>query len=422
MGRHISAGVLACTAAAACAFVAPPVWGGPAPTPIALTGQQAPGGTLPFVNFQSLQDPTLPTLIPPAVDGGNIVFGARTAAGVGLYLWQDGSLSVVADHNTQVPQAHVTFNQFDSPTISGSDIAFRGSGTDVGGIYARLAGALVRVADGTITPPGQAGTFDTLAFPSITSSNVFFAGEGSGPNSTGVYQYKGGVLSTVADQTTPIPGSTGAFKPLQLVTAEGGRVAFYGFDTVGTAAGIYSLTGTGLTRLVHTGTTVAGGTDTITFIDNGSLGFDGTTVGFDADTQTSNILDNVFGVYTATNGVVRRVARSGDPAPGGGTYNFQYLNTSVSVGDGHVAFTDGNHVLYSDVGGTLERIVGPGDILNGEDVSAVYMSRQALSGDELVFAVQFTDGKSGIFAVPEPACASFAPLLVLLVRKRGSGN
>src|SRR5438477_10200460 len=56
-----------------------------------------PGGPGNFLSFYTDPGRAFPT--PPAIDGSNVVFGGESAAGqFGLYLWQNGTLSVIADH------------------------------------------------------------------------------------------------------------------------------------------------------------------------------------------------------------------------------------------------------------------------------------------------------------------------------------
>ena len=50
--------------------------------------------------------------------------------------------------------------------------------------------------------------------------------------------------------------------------------------------------------------------------------------------------------------------------------------------------------IYVDIGGMLFEIVSNGDIVDGRTVSFVSSGREALSGDELAFWAQFTDGSS----------------------------
>jgi hypothetical protein len=60
--------------------------------------------------------------------------------------------------------------------------------------------------------------------------------------------------------------------------------------------------------------------------------------------------------------------------------------------------------LFSDVGGDLTRVIGPGDTLFGKSVVSILMGPDAMSGRDIAFAAVFRDGSSGIYlaTVPEP--------------------
>jgi hypothetical protein len=114
-------------------------------------------------------------------------------------------------------------------------------------------------------------------------------------------------------------------------------------------------------------------------------------------------------IYVSDDRGMRTIAEYGHPAPGGGTFQIVPW-TRVSIDHGHVAFTSGGFeppttVLYSDVGGALQRVVGVGDTLLGQTVSSVSIGPDALSGNQIVFIAGFTNGNAGIFiaTVPEPA-------------------
>jgi hypothetical protein len=97
--------------------------------------------------------------------------------------------------------------------------------------------------------------------------------------------------------------------------------------------------------------------------------------------------------------------------PGGGT--FTSLGGIMSIDDGNVAFFGGNLTnggLYIRYNGELLRIFGSGDLLDGKAVSSLTYGREGLSGNQIAFRAQFTDGSEGIYvatfrsaaAVPEP--------------------
>ena len=68
----------------------------------------------------------------------------------------------------------------------------------------------------------------------------------------------------------------------------------------------------------------------------------------------------------------------------------------------------------------LVEIVQAGDEVDGEIVSEVRMSTQALSGDELALLLRFEDASSGIYVVtiPEPGTAPVVTLGLLALSRR----
>jgi hypothetical protein len=127
------------------------------------------------------------------------------------------------------------------------------------------------------------------------------------------------------------------------------------------------------------------------------------------------VFQNWGGIYAERDGLFQVVAISGQPAPGGGVFSFS-TDVDVSIDDGHLAFSSGwNQIglpftIYSDVGGSLQRIIGRDDVLFGETVVEVQLGPQGLSGNQIAFYATFTNGNSGIYVatVPEPELALLA--------------
>jgi len=54
-------------------------------------------------------------------------------------------------------------------------------------------------------------------------------------------------------------------------------------------------------------------------------------------------------------------------------------------------------IVYVHTGGSLLRVIGNTDSLDGKIVSLAYVGREALSGNEIAFSALFTDGSEGIY-------------------------
>jgi hypothetical protein len=163
-----------------------------------------------------------------------------------------------------------------------------------------------------------------------------------------------GTLSVVASSITPAPGGAGQFNGFADVTIDGGRIAFRG------------------------------------------------------DTSSGE-----QGIYTADGAAISVIAQRGDAMPG---------VLDPFTGFGHVSLSQGNLAFYGaagtnqgiflEVGNSLSRVVGTGDVLDGRTVASVIFGSEGLSGDKLAFGVTFSDESQAIYladvgelttAAPEPA-------------------
>lgn len=182
-------------------------------TKIADTNTTIPNGTETFTQF-------IPTV---SFDGTHVVFaGAGTPSYLkgGIYIYGGGTLDIIADSNTSVPNGIGKFTPlFTVPSLHNGDIAFRGFDniTAKFGVYSYIDGFLNVVADENTPIPGGTGTFGTgtvsSSFNNVVSINdgsVAFSGAGTSFQ-RGIYTNVGGVLNVVVNQNTPIPGGIGNF-------------------------------------------------------------------------------------------------------------------------------------------------------------------------------------------------------------------
>ena len=125
----------------------------------------------------------------PALSGGNVAFLAfGSSEQMGIYLFEDGVLRRVADRNTPIPGESGNFDAFLPPALSGGNVAFLGTGgpLDQRGIYLFEGGGLSRVADLNTPIPGGSGNFTGFGAPDLSGENVAFHGNGSN-NQDGIY-------------------------------------------------------------------------------------------------------------------------------------------------------------------------------------------------------------------------------------------
>lgn len=362
-----------------------------------------PGEATRFVSFEGEPGDDLPVF--PSLDQGYVAFTGRLSAGFGQYgvfSWHNGVISKVADSTTPVPGGSGTFSIFRTPSAHGPDVAFRAfsESNRVEGIYLSSGGSIQKVADPRTALPGG-GTFSVASLTPLSGGDVFFQN-----NAQGLYRFHNGALSLVAGKQTPLPGGAGTFTDFNSnLGGRDGGVAFYarGDNAGRPVAGIYEYTAGSLIRIADTNTPLPGGGGNFLTFSNGLIDSDGSTVAFAANDGSPT-----QGIYLSTDGVIRKLTMSH-------VANNQVFSLGVAVGGGHVAYTD-NNSIYSDLTGTLQRTIGPGDLLFGKSVVAAGLGPDALSGNQLAFSAVFNDGTSGIYLVPEPSAVGLGAsgMIVLL--------
>ena len=220
------------------------------------------------------------------------VQGSGDGGTKGIYTTAGGTLRAVVDTATNIPDGTGTFNSFPggAPSIHGGNIAFLGNGSGgQEGVYAEIDGSLVRIADKTTEIPGAGGAL----FPGFDvnfASNAmiydgevaFIAGDEAAPfpNQLGIYKYDGGLLTTVADQSTVVPESGGTltlFGVAQGLSFYDGDFSFLAQDTIGPQSIVAILDGQ-VVRVLANGDPIDGETAGAMgsygqSVDNGSVGF-----------------------------------------------------------------------------------------------------------------------------------------------------
>lgn len=204
-----------------------------------------PGGSGTFSGFSDV-----------SLNNGDITFYATGPSGqIGIYSFIGDVLDVVADLSTPLPGGTGTFSAFGNPWIYHGMVVFWGAGSQEGeeGIYTTAGGTLRVVADTTTPVPNGGGNFTGFdggfsifptgqtCFPSLDYGKIVFCGTSSGQE--GIYLEDHGTLSTVADLNTPIPGGSGTFTLLGGSTIaaqiENDKIVFRGLGT-DNQQGLYS--------------------------------------------------------------------------------------------------------------------------------------------------------------------------------------
>jgi hypothetical protein len=142
------------------------------------------------------------------------------------------------------------------------------------------------------------------------------------------------------------------------------------------------------------------------------LSFDGSTVTFYTVASSSG-LNGLYAVSAST-GIVKRIADSNTPYPGGaGTFN-SFFRSSVK---GATVLFEGNSASFGDPNvfgmftapidgnGPVTKILAPGDTVDGRVVTNVGLGKNGNDGSLYAFGVRFTDNTEAIYSftpVPEP--------------------
>jgi hypothetical protein len=348
----------------------------------------------------------------PSVDGGAIVFSAGFSANHGIYSDAGGSLHAVVTSGEAIPGGTGGFVTLDPQHFEGGVVPFRGSGSaGQFGIYSApaLSGGTTRVADLNTAIPDGTGNF-----PDLGGAPDFSAGEYVFRSTVGVYRGTPGSLSTVADTSTPIPGGSGSFTSFGVATLSAGQIVFLG------DGGIYSSSDAGLVPVATTSTAIPGGVGNFTglgspVVSDGSILLRG----------TGSL--NQRGLYLSADDALSVIADVFTAAPDG-VGNFIEFGLAYAIDGNAVAFlgTDGAQILalYTTLGGTLMRVIGAGDELDGKTLTNLQIGLDAISGNTIGFLASFDDGSAGIFSamIPEPSPLALlaASLLALAWWRRPS--
>jgi hypothetical protein len=353
----------------------------------------------------------------PAIDDGVVAFPSVAASEPllrGVYRSAGGAITTIVDSNTPVPGGTGSFTQIgDNPSVSGGVVAFAAFGVDQGGIYSGDGGPLTTVADQSTPIPGGMGSFDRFKLgPSIAAGRVAFENlDLSFPLERGVYLWSGGLLQAVADLTTPIPGSTGSFSDFVGFSSldDDGALAFIGRGNA-PVEGIYIDDGVSLRVVVDTNTPVPG--DGVSFhsfgnhvsLSQGQVAFRGVTA------------DGHMGIYVGDGSQLSLVADESTPAPGTD-------GTLASFGEpcldaGNAAFralvfrpsASNGFGIYTTFGGSLAKVIDTTDTLDGKTPQTFPHSFRGCDGNQVAFGVVFTDSSRGIYV----ATLSEAPLPVAI--------
>lgn len=292
----------------------------------------------------------------------------------------------VADTNTPVPGSTGNFTSFyANPSISNGEVAFIGDSDRGGGIYFYTGGSLTVVADQNTPVPGSTGNFSSN-FGNVSLSNgkmVFSMGSG---NQTGIYLYRGGVLQVLADKNTPIPGGTGNFKGVDSCQISKGNVSFTGWGSGSdNYNGLYSSNMAGkLGVVVNKNTPIPGGIGNFAGVTDTAISpsISGKNIAFEGVDGL-----NQRGIYAYLKGSLQLVADQNTPVPGG-TGNFIYFDGPTISGDA-IAFggvgSSNLEGIYVYLNGSLQVVADQNTPVPGGTGNFPAAGRPSISGSTIAF-------------------------------------
>ncbi len=270
----------------------------------------APGGSS-FTDFRSFGDKLIN-------DNGQVAFlGFLSSGDSGLFLSSKGTVSKIVGTGDPAPGGGM-FLPSDSNSINNQgQVAFASfvSFPDRSGMFLFSEGQITQlVAQGDPAPGGGMISFVQSASLNDQGQVAFFAGV-TPPSRSGIFLWLEGSISPIVQTGDPAP-SGGSFSvdfvPPSLNGV--GQVAF------GALLSTKAATGCSCSRkgwsAVRPGDPAPGG-GTFTYADYTSLN-DAGQVAF------PGLVSGVSGVgaFLFSEGTISRIAGSGDPAPGGGTFTF----------------------------------------------------------------------------------------------------
>jgi hypothetical protein len=368
-------------------------------TKIADTNTPIPSGVGNFTSFNQ-----------PSIDDGIVGFSTNR----GIYSNTGGSLEVLFDTNTSIPTATRNFALLGASSFADGNVAFVGSSNRsrrgfTSGIYSDIGGSLKALVSTNTPIPGRTGNFkgfggarrSSTSLVSLDNGNVAFLGLGSG-NSQGIYSNIGNSLEVVADRNTDIPSGVGTFNQFNQLVLNEGDVAFSGSGR-NRQTGIYINTEDGLEVVADSSTSIHDATKTFTRF--GGLDLDNGNVAFYGSGRSQR------GVYTNLGGNLSAIADLNTLLPGGTGKFIGFDASSPTIDNGVAAFVGfgrkGQAGIFGTFDGSLGKVIGAGDLLDGKEAIAFSLSNEGLDGNSLAFKVKFDDGSSGIYRadaeIPTPA-------------------
>ncbi len=326
---------------------------------VAREGNGAPGTNTVFSNFGT---PTLNDAGQSSFQGQLDGPGVDDSNEHGFWLEESGSLTLVAREGSAAPGTSAVFSRLlgASTLNNAGQMTFRGqlSGPGVNssnntGIWSKRSGSLALVARTGSIAPGTGANYSFFHNPILNDAGqIAFIGGLTGPgvsgsNGIGIWSKGSGSLALEVREGEEAPGTQAFFhrlSPIHLAFNGAGQIAFRG-SLIGPGVdrhnngGIWSAGNGSLALVARTGNIAPGTSARFSFLhypalnDAGQIAFWGTLSGSGVDSG------NGSGIWMGEKGSLSLVARAGESAPGTNAF-FSMQNRRIPVlnGGGQVAF------------------------------------------------------------------------------------
>ena len=234
----------------------------------------------------------------PRFEADTVAYIDRCSGLRAVCLASNGSVTVVANSSTQIPNTADNFATFSSLSFDGMTAAFTGrDGNGFEGVFTGNGGSVSEVVVTGDVMPSQPVPFEFFGETDIAAGSVAFIGSGGITGNTrpkGVYTVAAGSLAVVADTSTNIPSPVIAstFRNFQSVALVNGKTMFKGsgFAQVGSSFfsldGLFLDDGSGLRTLIDNFTMIGG--ERVTGIGFIGEGYDGASAALVVVTPTQS--------------------------------------------------------------------------------------------------------------------------------------
>jgi hypothetical protein len=325
----------------------------------------------------------------PAVNSaGQVVFTGMLANHLtGIYLYSGKAITRVAGQGDPIDRKP-RFTYVSALTNGGAGRVLFSASTFPGGdgVFDEDRNPIARQAD----PAPEGGVFTSVSLPGVNDRGemAFVAGNSRGPND--LYLLSGGILNRILSTGDPAPEG-GTFSDFYNPSLNNkGEIAFVGNVFPFYNWGLYVGSGV-FRRLVSSGDPAPGGGTFASFGHSASLNDSGQIL-FSALVATPGR----SGIFLWSEGSVQSVAQQGDAAPGGGSF-LSVLQPSMNA-SGQVAFgtnlTSGEWGVFLFSGGVLSSIARSGDPAPGGGTIAGASSPSLNDAGQV--ALQATVGSRGV--------------------------